>query len=470
LRKLDAPPNVHLVKLGEIPFDFVRKRVSIAVEKDGRTLLITKGACKQVLQVCTHVWADELTLAPIDGYLTAIDDLYTKYGNDGYRVLGICYREVGRLPVGAGDEQQMILAGFILLHDPVKEGIQDALEALKRLQVEVKIITGDNRIVAGSIARSIGFAAPVIITGDELQHMSEEALAIQAVHTTIFAEVEPHQKERIIGALKKKYTVAYMGDGINDVGAIHAADVGISIDNAVDVARMAADLVLLERNLLVLADGIREGRKTFTNTLKYIFITTGATFGNMFSMAGASLLLPFLPMLPSQVLLTNFLTDLPFLAVSTDRVDEEELKKSRRWSIQLIRRYMIVFGLHSSIFDMAVFALLYFVLRANEPAFQTAWFTESVLTELLILFIIRTRRPFMKSRPGKVLLGLSLATFVITITLPYWPIAPGLGLLPISPLMAVAVAVIVVLYVMTADRLKQWFFNRMTGEYHQQGS
>jgi P-type Mg2+ transporter len=463
LKKLPMTLAANIIKLGEIPYDFLRKRLTVAVAENNQCRLITKGAFKQVLEICTQVRLDEETIVPLSDYRQVIGDLYTRFGNDGYRVLGVCYRHTGMQPVCKEDEQQMIFAGFILLHDPVKEGIQDALQALKELKVEVKIITGDNQIIARSVARKIGIPEPVIITGEELQQMSSEALAARALATTIFAEVEPFQKERIIRALRKNYTVAYMGDGINDVGAMHAADVGISIDNAVDAAKMAASFVMLERNLLVLADGIREGRKTLINTMKYIFITTGATFGNMFSMACASLLLPFLPMLPGQILLTNFLTDLPFLAVSTDLVDTEELQKSGRWNIKLIRRYMITFGLHSSIFDVLVFTMLYYLLKAGETAFQTAWFTESVLTELLIIFIIRTRRSFIKSRPGKVLLVLSAAACLITITLPYWPIARPLGMVPLPPLIASAVGGIVLLYVLTADLLKKWFFKKMRG-------
>jgi len=283
----------------------------------------------------------------------------------------------------------------------------------------------------------------------------------RAKHTDIFAEVEPYQKERIIQALRKNYTVAYMGDGINDVAAINAADVGISIENAVDAAKSAADFVLLERTLTVLADGIKEGRKTFINTLKYIFITTGATFGNMFSVACASLILPYLPMLPAQILLTNFLTDLPFLAVSMDKVDEEELQKSGRWNIKLIRNYMITFGLHSSIFDIATFVTLYSILKVSEGVFQTGWFVESVLTEIIILFIMRTKKPFLRSKPSRLLLWLSMAAVLITITLPWWPRSGTLEMSRLDGIVILSLLGIILLYTFTADLLKIWFFKRM---------
>jgi Mg2+-importing ATPase len=290
--------------------------------------------------------------------------------------------------------------------------------------------------------------------------MSATDLEQKVAATHIFAEVEPNQKEHIINALRKTFTVAYMGDGINDVGAINAADVGISVDNAVDVAKEAADFVLIEKNLEVLCDGIREGRTTFANTLKYIFINTGATFGNMFSVAIASLFLPFLPMLPKQILLTNFLTDFPYLAVASDNVDEEQLKQPGKWNIKMIRNYMIYFGIHSSLFDLITFLWLLYVSHAGESTFQTAWFVESILTELFILFIIRTRKSFVKSLPGKYLFIFSLLALVLTLALPYIPLASDLGLVRLDFSVISAMFVIVIAYILTADLLKIWFFKK----------
>jgi Mg2+-importing ATPase len=282
----------------------------------------------------------------------------------------------------------------------------------------------------------------------------------RADQTHIFAEVEPQQKERIIFALRKSYTVAYMGDGINDVSAIKAADVGISVENAVDVAREAADFVLMEQDLSVIVDGIKEGRKTFANTLKYIFINTGSTFGNMFSVAAASLILPFLPMLPKQILLTNFITDFPYLSVASDEVDPEQISRPGKWNLKFIRNYMVLFGIHSSLFDLITFVTLYFFMKANETVFQTSWFIESVLTELFILFIIRTQRNFFKSMPGKWLTLLSILGLALTLYLPYSPIAGQIGLTPLPALYLVLMLAIVLVYILTADLLKVWFFRK----------
>ncbi|WP_290709561.1 HAD-IC family P-type ATPase [Flavihumibacter sp. CACIAM 22H1] len=324
----------------------------------------------------------------------------------------------------------------------------------------MKIITGDNKNVAAAIARSIGIEEPVVITGKDLLAISPEALKQQVKKTHIFAETEPQQKERIVLALKQHYSVAYMGDGINDVAAIHAADVGITVENAVDVAREAADFVLLEKDLAVLADGIREGRKTFANTLKYLFISTGATFGNMCSVAAASLILPFLPMLPKQILLTNFLSDFPFLMVSTDNVDKGQLAHPGKWELKLIRNYMLVFGIHSSIFDLATFSTLFYFLQAKEAVFQTGWFIESVISELCIVFIVRTHQHFFKSRPGKYLLIFSVLALVLTLLIPYLPIARDIGLVPLPLPYLGAMLLIVLVYIGTADLLKVWFFKR----------
>ena len=275
----------------------------------------------------------------------------------GFRVIGVCYKVIVQNTITKDDETEMIFAGFILLEDPIKNGIIDTINELKKLHVDLKIITGDNINVAKSIGLGIGIVDPVVMTGKELLDISPEALEQRVKMTHIFAEVEPQQKERIIQTLRKSYTVAYMGDGINDVSAINAADIGISVENAVDVAREAADFVLMEKDLSVLIDGIKEGRKTFSNTLKYIFINTGSTFGNMFSVAIASLLLPFLPMLPKQILLTNFITDFPYLTIASDNVDEEQLNQPGKWNLKFIRIYMLVFGIHSSIFDVITFII-----------------------------------------------------------------------------------------------------------------
>jgi Mg2+-importing ATPase len=376
------------------------------------------------------------------------------------RTISIAYKEITGGNIVTADEAEMIFTGFILLDDPVKAGIVDTIARLKELQVGLKIITGDNKNVARSIALAVGIHDPVIMTGEELFKTAPEALKLLVRKVHIFAEVEPQQKERIIYALRHSYTVAYIGDGINDVSAINAADVGISVNNAVDVAREAADFVLMEKDLMVVADGITEGRKTFANTLKYIFVNTGSTFGSMCSVAVASLILPFLPMLPKQILLINFITDFPYLTIASDNVDQEQLDRPGKWNLRAIRNYMIIFGIHSSLFDLITFLVLLFVLKVKNAAFQTGWFVESTIVQLSILFIIRTHHNFLKSHPGKYLFILSALGLALTLLLPYLPFGADLGFIRLPFLNLAAMLLIVLLYIFTADLLKVWFFKR----------
>lgn len=460
LKKLKPKTNIYSTKIGEVPYDFIRKRLSIAISTDQENILIVKGAFTQLLSICSKIKLDNNEVENIAAYKPELEKRFEQYGIDGLRAIGICYKHIDTNSISKDSETEMTFAGFILLNDPVKSGITETIFELHKLKVDLKIITGDNKNVAQSIARDIGIAKPVIITGKELLNTDPQALKQLVKKIHIFAEVEPQQKERIILALKHNYTVAYMGDGINDVSAITAADVGISVENAVDVAREAADFVLMERNLMVLVDGIKEGRKTFANTLKYLYISTGSTFGNMCSVAAASLALPFLPMLPKQILLTNFLTDFPFLTVTTDNVDKEQLERPGKWNIKLIRSYMVVFGIHSSFFDLITFLTLYLLLKVKESAFQTGWFIESVLSELFIVFIIRTHKNFYKSKPGKYLFILSVLAFIVTMGLPYLPFANNIGLTPLPLLNLGAMLLIVVAYILTADLLKVWFFKK----------
>jgi Mg2+-importing ATPase len=456
---LDPTPAVP-TKLGEIPYDFKRKRLSIALDTGKEKILISKGAYTQIIEICSDILLADGKVEPLESHKNEIEKVYEQKGIDGFRAIGICYKNIQKNGIVKEDETGMTFAGFILLKDPIKAGITDAINALHKLAIELKIITGDNKNVARSIGKNIGIAEPVVMRGQELQSFNDADLAENVRKTDIFAEVEPQQKERIIMALRKSFTVAYMGDGINDVPAINAADVGISVENAVDVAREAADFVLMEKDLMVLVDGIREGRKTFANTLKYIFINTGSTFGNMVSVAAASLILPFLPMLPKQILLTNFITDFPYLTVASDNVDEEQLEKPGKWDLKLIRRYMLIFGLHSSMFDLITFLVLLYVLKVKESAFQTGWFVESVLTELFILFIIRTHKNFFYSRPGKYLFLLSVFGLIITVALPYVPFADMVGMVPLPFMNLGAMILIVIAYILTADLLKVWFFRK----------
>ena len=462
LRKLENISVEGFTKADEVPYDFNRKRLSVLMMKDNNYKLISKGAVNNIIAICDRVLMPDGTIVPLADSKKTIDDLYAAYSGKGFRTIGICYKDfTERIKLSKDDEQQMIFAGFVLLFDPPKPGVIEVIRELNKNGVRLKIITGDNKLVAAYMAEKIGLQQAVVVAGPEISKMSPEALVIQVQKANVFAEIEPQQKENIIKALRKAgNTVAYMGDGINDVAAINAADVGISTNNAVDVAKEAADVVLLEKDLAVLNAGILEGRRTFLNTLKYIYTNTSATFGNMFSMAGASLLLPFLPMLPQQILMTNFMTDFPYMAVAGDRVDEDELMIPQKWNLKQLRNFMIVFGLHSSVFDYLTFFALYKLFRANADVFHTGWFIESILTELLILFVVRTHKSLLKSMPGKLLIILSALALVLTVALPFMPFAKDLGfVVPPFQLLGI-IAGILFLYVVTADLIKVVFFKR----------
>jgi Mg2+-importing ATPase len=366
----------------------------------------------------------------------------------------------------------MAFAGFLLFFDPPKEGVRETILALEELGVRLKIITGDNRLVARHTGQVIGLGDFQVLSGSELDNLRDEALWHAVEQTAIFAEVDPNQKERIILALRKRgHVVGYLGDGINDAPSLHSADVGISVDNAVDVAKEAADLVLMKQDpsagsaatgqrLDVLREGILQGRKTFANTLKYVFMATSANFGNMFSVAGASLFLPYLPMLPKQILLINFLTDLPEMTIASDHVDDAFVERPHRWDIDFIRRFMLTFGPLSSLFDFATFAVLLWLMKADEATFHTGWFIESVISAGLVVFAVRTRLPFVRSRPSRFMLGMTLAVMALTLALPYTPLAPVLGFKPLGPAYLLALLGIVALYFLSAELAKRWFYKR----------
>lgn len=450
-------------KVNELPYDFIRKRLSVAVQKNGHKLIITKGAVPNVLEVCDHVETGSDTLQPMDKDLSArLTAQFAAYSQQGYRVLGLATKELASDRMSRSDEEGMVFRGFILLEDHLKESVLSSIKRLEALHVAIKVITGDNRYAALRVTQEIGIEHPVVITGEELDAMTSEALTIRALQTDIFAEIEPHQKERVVKSLQLSHlSVAYMGDGINDVAAIHAADVGISTNNAVDVAREAADFVLLEKDLSVLVDGIYEGRRSFANSMKYIFISTGATFGNMFSVAGASLLLPFLPMLPKQILLNNLVTDLPFLTIASDGVEADQLATPRKWDLHTIQDFMVVFGIHSSAFDFLTFYLLYGYFHLSGAPFQTGWFLESALTEVLILFVVRTQRPLLHSRPGKWLLATGLLAMMLILYLPFSPFATPLGFSGMEARWLLSLFGVLLLYLLTADGLKIIFFRWM---------
>ena len=446
-------------KINEIPYDFIRKRLSVAVASDKEYILIMKGAFSNVLEVCQKVEMNKGEVLLTKSIKAEILDAFKRYSLQGYRVLGLAVKSIEGQKIRREDETNMTFMGFILLDDQLKESARPSLVKLENMGVQVKIITGDNRFAAAHIAEQTGVMESTVLTGDEMNKLSPEALVVKAMATDIFAEIEPHQKELIVKALQKSnQVVAYIGDGINDAAAINAADIGISTENAVDVAKEAADFVLLEKDLSVLADGILEGRKSFVNSMKYIFISTGATFGNMFSIAGASLFLPFLPMLPKQILLNNLISDLPFLTIASDNVDNAQLTRPGKWDLKLIRNFMIVFGLHSSIFDFITFYLLYFIYKLPESDFQTGWFIESTITEILILYIIRTRKSFLKSKPANWLIMTGVIALLITIILPVFPFSDLLGLNKPTIQVSAGIALILLAYVITADLVKIIFF------------
>ncbi|MEI9921412.1 MAG: magnesium-translocating P-type ATPase [Bacteroidota bacterium] len=446
----------------EVPYDFIRKRLTIQIRNQLSNIAITKGALIQVLEVCSQVELPDGSIVPVEEKRSEIIELYTRLSGQGYRTLGVAYKTAKReQDFTREDEKEMILLGVITLFDPPKPDVQETIASLRKLGVQLKIITGDNALVAESIARQIGVSNPKILTGPAMRKIGDEALIHQVMEINIFAEVEPDQKERIILSLKKGgNVVGFLGDGINDAAALHCADVGISVDSAVDVAKEAADIVLLNRDLKVLEQGILEGRKTFANTMKYVFMATSANFGNMFSMAGASVFLSFLPLLPKQILLTNLLTDLPETTISKDRIDNVSIEKPHRWDIRFIQRFMITFGLLSSLFDFVTFGVLHYVLHADEKLFQTGWFFESVISASLIVLVIRTRLPFFKSLPGKYLTIATIAVVAFVAILPFTPLHELFGFVELPLLFYEWILIIVAVYIIAAEYTKQWFYKK----------
>jgi len=447
-----APPDFGAAHptLASLPYDFFRKRQSTLVDWNSPTVrLICKGAVVNVLDACD---------GSVDRSL--IETRFQELSDAGLRVLAVAYRDFETVPeIDQTIEQGLVFAGLIAFEDPLRQDSVQTVRNLLDMGVGLKLITGDNRHVAAHIGNKVGLRTDPVVTGDAIARLTGPALQRLVKTADVFAEVDPVQKERIILALRKaRFVVGYIGDGINDGPALHAADVGISVSSGVDVAKEAADFVMLEHGLAVICAGVVEGRKIFANTLKYVFITTSANFGNMFSMAAASLWLPFLPLLPKQILLNNFLTDIPAMSIAGDDVDRELTERPRRWDIAAVRKFMLVFGLHSSVFDLLTFAAMILWLRTAEHEFQTGWFVESAISELLILLVIRTRGAFFKSLPGKPLLAASCVCALIVAALPYSPLAPDLGLVKLPPALLGALGPILFVYASTAELLKRWAF------------
>ncbi|MDF2738249.1 MAG: mgtA, partial [Nitrososphaeraceae archaeon] len=456
-------------KLDEIPYDFIRKRLSIAVSLSVNSLqnkrnyiIITKGALQNILDICSFIEFGNEKVESITKYYQKIIDAFKDLGDHGFRVLGISYKIINEksppIVIDKDDETNMTFLGFLIFFDPIKSEIPESLNNLHRLGVSVKVITGDNRYVAKHVAQKIGLTNNEIVLGHELHHMSTTILAQKVTHVDIFAEIEPNQKEQIILALRKAgYDVGYIGDRIKDSPALHAADASISVDTATDVVKEASDIVLLEKDLKVLVKGIEEGRKTFSNTLKYIFMATSANFGNMFSMAGASSFLSFLPLLPKQVLLLNIITDIPEMAIATDNVDKEMIQKPRKWNIKFIRKFMLYFGLLSTLFDFITFGIL-IVLNSTMTEFRTIWFMESLISASLIILIIRTKSVFYKSRPSKYLIISIFAIIGIIIIIPYTVIGTLFGFVSPPLIYLPIIGLIVFTYICMTEIVKKAFY------------
>ncbi len=459
-------------KLDEVPFDFERRRVSVLVQRAHERLLVLKGAPEDVLRLCTHYEYDSDQRNPgagpqpnrlDDAARVRVQALFDGLGEDGFRVLAIAYKRAPDALVDAvvDDESELVFAGFAAFLDPPKASAGPALQALAASGVAVKIVTGDDERVARHVMAELGLPLADVLTGEQIAAMNDDALRARVEAVNLFARANPQQKNRVLLALKARgHVVGYLGDGINDAPSLHTADVGISVDGAVDVARQAAAMILLQNDLGVLHAGIREGRRTFGNVMKYIMMATSSNFGNMASMAAATLFLPFLPMLPTQILLNNFLYDLSELALPLDHVDEADLAQPRRWDMDFIRDFMLRIGPLSSLFDLLTFGALLWLLQAGEVEFRTGWFVESLATQVLVIFVIRTRGHPLASRPHRWLVLSSLAALLAALALPFTPLAPLLGFTPLPPLYFGLLALLVAGYLLLVEAMKRRFYRR----------
>ncbi|MHB1463343.1 MAG: magnesium-translocating P-type ATPase [Armatimonadota bacterium] len=458
------PTIAEYARVDEIPFDFNRKRLSVVVKHGDEQLLITKGEAEGVFAVCSTVSVGGVD-QPFDANRKSeAEETFKKLSADGYRTLGVAVRTVAKQDTySVADEHDMSLVGFAAFLDPPKEGVMAVLEALKQNGISVVIMTGDNQYVTQKVAHDVGLAADNILTGTQMDAIDDAALAHQAEHGAIFARVSPEQKNRVILALKSRgHVVGYIGDGINDAPSLHTADVGISVMNGVDVAKDAAKIIMLEKDLGVLNDGVIEGRRSFANIMKYIIMGTSSNFGNMISMAAASLFLPFLPMMPTQILLNNLLYDVSQIALPGDNVDPELLHRPKRWRIDFIRQFMVVIGPISSIYDFLTFGILLWFFHAytNAALFHTGWFVESLATQTLVVFVIRTAGNPFKSRPSRTLLIGVLAVVIIACVLPYTPIGLLLKFTPLPAALVGVIALLSVTYLMLMQAVKLWFYRR----------
>lgn len=451
-------------KVDEVPFDFSRKIMSVVVEMDGKHRIICKGAPEEIFKRCVSYELDGEILDIEELILSDLREEYNNLSADGFRVLAIAYKDVQdkREVYSRDDEKDLILKGYIAFLDPPKPSARKTIETLKSLGIDFKVLTGDNELVTKKICADVGLNIKGFVTGELVEKMNDSELQELVKTTTVFARLAPLQKERVIHALhENRHVVGYLGDGINDAPALKTADVGISVNNAVDIAKESADIILLKKNLTVLGDGIIEGRKTFGNILKYIKMGSSSSFGNMFSMIGASIFLPFLPMLPIQILLNNFLYDLSQVAIPSDEVDREYLLKSRPWNVNYIKKFMIVIGPVSSLFDYITFGTLWFIFHAPAPFFQTGWFLESLCTQTLVIHIIRTGKvPFIESKPSQFLIFTSIYIITLGLMIPFLPFGKYFGFVTPPPTYFIALIAIVGLYVFMVQVVKSWFIKK----------
>ncbi len=449
-------------KVDEIPFDFIRKRVSVVVVKNQDRILVTKGAPEEVLKVCTRISRMGVSEPFTGEWHARAEGLYETLSSEGFRVLAVASKEVAddRAIYTMDDETALTLHGFVAFIDPPKETARESLDMLRDAGVAVKIITGDNELVTRYVCAALEFPISRIIEGSEIARMDSDTLASAVEQADIFTRVSPPQKERIIRALmKNKHVVGFLGDGINDAPSIRAADIGITVDNAVDIAKESADIVLLKKDLRVLRDGILEGRKTFANTMKYIMMGTSSNFGNMISVAAASLFLPFLPLLPVQILLNNLLYDFSQSTIPTDAVDEEYVRAPKRWDIGFIKKFLLVFGPVSSLFDILTFTSLIVIFHAPMETFRTVWFLESLCTQTFIIFAIRTTRvPFYKSNPSRFLVISSIVVVLAGIAITFTPAGSLFGLVPLTLPYFLFIGVIVATYIVVVEIVKKRFY------------
>jgi len=452
-------------KIDEIPFDFMRRRDSIVVEKDGKRIFITKGAPEWIFKIISKYQKGARVVDFDKACQKEAQTEFDALSKDGFRVLAVASKEVA-YQKGAytyKEEHDMTFLGFVAFYDPPKQTAGEAVKELEELGVEVKILTGDNALLTEKICRDIKLPIKGTLLGDHLNEMSDSELEPKVLSTTIFARISPEQKERIILILKKmNYSVGYLGDGINDAPALKAADVGISVNNAVDVAKETAGIILLRKSLGVLRDGVLEGRQTFQNTLKYIMMGLSSNFGNMFSMTGLSALLPFFPMLPSQVLLNNLMYDVSQFTLPTDKVDFEDVKKPLRWNMKFIRKYMFAFGPISSVFDFLTFGAMFYIFHLQAHQFQTAWFIESLATQTFVIYVIRTKKiPFLQSSPSRLLILSTLSVVALAVILPYLPVGPLLQFAPLSVTLLAVIAGLVFVYLWCVQGVKVIFYKKM---------